>query len=316
MAMDNVDIRLLRAFLVLMAEKNVSTAAEHLGLSQPATSHALARLRELFDDPLLLRSRSGMVASNRAPEFEKGVRTLLSTYDGLLRLARPFDPAVSSQTFVVSTPEYPERLLLPEVARRARREAPNVRIELHAPPREKALELLESGRLDLRISWLPSPPQSLRSVQLFQDRIVVVADAGHPTVRGSLTLEQFMHLPHARPHGTGRSVSGRVVDEAVQRLGGELKLAFQVQNYLTLPLILPGTDLIAAMPLRLARSLRRHHELQILEPPLRLPRIRYAAYWHERSHKDPAHIWLRKLVVESARALEPYAPAGAEASKV
>lgn len=306
--MDNVDIRLLRSFLVLMTEKSVSNAAEHLGVSQPAASHALSRLRELFDDPLLLRSRSGMVASNRAAEFEAGVRALLATYDGLLRLARPFDPAESSQTFVISAPEFPERLLLPDVARRARLEAPSVRIEMHAPPREKALELLESGRLDLRISWLQSPPQSLRSVQLFQDRIVCVADPQHPAVQGSITLQQFMQLPHARPHGAGRSVTGRVVDEAVEKLGGRLDLAFQVQNYLTIPLVLPGTDLIAVMPLRLALSLRKHHPLQIIEAPLRLPRIRYAAYWHERSHKDPAHMWLRRLVVEAARALEPYSP--------
>ncbi|RYY72810.1 MAG: LysR family transcriptional regulator, partial [Comamonadaceae bacterium] len=122
--MDNVDIRLLRAFLVLMQEKNVSTAAEHMGISQPAASHALARLRTLFDDPLLLRSRAGMVASMRAAEFEEGVRELLATYDGLLGKARPFDPALSTQTFVVSAPEYAERLLLPGMARRARRAMP------------------------------------------------------------------------------------------------------------------------------------------------------------------------------------------------
>src|SRR6476620_6155186 len=134
--MDNVDIRLLRAFLVLMQERNVSTAAEHLGISQPAASHALARLRALFDDPLLLRSRAGMVASTRAAGFEQGVRELLATYDGLLGLARPFDPAVSSQTFVVSAPEYAERLLLPGLAQRARREAPHVRIEVQTPDRD------------------------------------------------------------------------------------------------------------------------------------------------------------------------------------
>src|SRR4051812_7230642 len=159
--MDNIDIRLLRAFVVLMAEKNVSTAAEHLGISQPAASHALARLRALFDDPLLIRSRHGMVPSTRAPEFEQGVRALLATYDGLLGIARPFDPAVSSQTFVISAPEYAERLLLPGLARRVRAEAPQVGLEVHTPDRDRALELLETGRVDLRIAWLPKAPQSL-----------------------------------------------------------------------------------------------------------------------------------------------------------
>jgi DNA-binding transcriptional LysR family regulator len=304
--MDNIDIRLLRAFLVLMAEKNVSTAAEHLGISQPAASHALARLRTLFDDPLLLRSRAGMVASTRAAEFEQGVRELLATYDGLLGLARPFDPAVSSQTFVISAPEYAERLLLPGLAQRARRAAPNVRIEVQTPDRDRAFELLESGRVDLRVAWLPQPPQSLRSTQLFQDRIVCIAATGHPSVRGSISLEQFLSLPHARPLGTGRTTTGRVVDEAVEQLGRQLNLAFLVQNFLTIPLMMEGTDLIATVPLRLATFLRKQHPLQILETPLRLPRVRYAAYWHERSQKDPGHRWLRALLQESARALPPY----------
>ncbi|MBA2963529.1 MULTISPECIES: LysR family transcriptional regulator [Ramlibacter] len=308
--MDNIDIRLLRAFLVLMAEKNVSTAAEHLGISQPAASHALARLRVLFDDPLLLRSRAGMVPSTRAPDFEQGVRELLATYDGLLGLARPFDPAESTQSFVVSAPEYAERLLLPGLARRARQEAPHVRIEVQTPDRDRALELLETGRLDLRVAWLPRPPQSLRSMQLFQDRIVCIAAADHPTVRGSISLEQFLSLPHARPLGTGRTTTGRMIDEAVEQLGRQLNLAFLVQNFLTIPLMMVGTDLIATVPLRLATVLKKQHPLQILEPPLRLPRIRYAAYWHERSQKDPGHRWLRGLLLESARSLEPYTAKG------
>jgi DNA-binding transcriptional LysR family regulator len=306
MSMDNVDIRLLRAFLVLMADKNVSVAAEHLGISQPAASHALARLRTLFDDPLLLRSRTGMVASSRAPEFEQGVRELLASWDGLVGMARPFDPAVSSQTFTISAPEYPERLLIPGLARQARAQAPHVRIEVQTPDRDRAVELLESGRLDLRIAWLPKPPQSLRSMPLFQDRIVCIAAADHPQVHGSITLEQFLTLPHARPLGTGRTTTGRTIDEAVERQGRRLNLVILVQNFLTIPLMMAGTDLIATVPRRLATVLARQHPLQILEAPLRLPRIRYAAYWHERRQKDPGHRWLRGLLQESARALEPF----------
>lgn len=311
--MDNVDIRLLRSFLVLMAHKSVSSAAEQMGVSQPAASHTLARLRDLFQDPLLLRSRSGMVASDRAAGFEEGVRRLLENYDELLVKARPFDPAESKQTFVISAPEYAEHLLMPGVARRARQEAPGVRIEVRAPDRDRALELLEKRQVDLRIAWLPNPPPSLRSTQLFQDRIVCIADRAHPHICGSLSLDQYLAASHARPLGTGRTTTGRVIDEAVERLGGQLDLAFLVQNFLTIPLVMAGTDVIATVPFRLAKAMKQHHALQILEPPLRLPRVRYAAYWHERSQKDPGHRWLRGLVVDAARALEPYA-AGASAS--
>ena len=304
--MDNIDIRLLRAFLVLMAEKNVSVAAERMGISQPAASHALARLRELFQDPLLLRSRAGMVPSDRAAAFEAGVRSLVEGYDEMLAKARPFDPATSEQTFVISAPEYAERLLMPGLARRLRREGPRIRLEIRAPDRDRGQELLESGRIDLRIAWLQKPPQSARSMQLFQDRIVCIADPDHPTVRGRITLEQYLTAPQARPLGNGRTSTGRVIDEAVERLGRQLDLVFQVQNFLTIPSMMAGNDLIATMPLRLARALQAQHPLQILEPPLRLPRVRYAAYWHERSQKDPGHRWLRGLLMETARELPAY----------
>lgn len=297
-------MRLLRIFLVLMAEKNVSNAAVRLDISQPAASHALARLRELFKDPLLLRSRGGMVASDRAAQFEAGVRSLVQAYDALLTDVQPFDPTRSDQTFVLSAPEYAERLLLPSLVRLLRAQAPKVRVEVRAPDRDRALDLLENGQVDLRIAWLPKPPPTLRSMQLFQDRIVCIADPDHPTIRGKLSLEDYLAATHARPLGTGRTTTGRTIDEAVERLGKKLNLAFLVQNFLTIPFMMRGTDIIATLPMRLARILQEQHDLQILEPPMRLPKVSYAAYWHERSQKDPAHRWLRGMLQQAARELD------------
>jgi DNA-binding transcriptional LysR family regulator len=104
--------------------------------------------------------------------------------------------------------------------------------------------------------------------------------------------------------GTGNTTTGQVIDEAVERLGSKLNLAFLVQNFLTIPFMMPGTDIIATVPLRLAKILQQQHPLQILEPPMRLPKVSYAAYWHERSQKDPAHRWLRSVVLEAARQLD------------
>ena len=303
--MDDIDTRLLRTFLVLMAEKSVSRSAERLGLSQPATSHALARLRAMFGDPLLLRGRAGMVPTERAAEIERSVRRMLGELDGLIAQDRPFDPAKASRTFVLSAPEYAEHLLMPLLSKRLRREAPGVRIEVRAPDRERAFELLESGQVDVRIAWLPKPPVSLRSVALFQDRIVCIAHRDHPAVRGAITLAQYLALPHARPLGTGRTTTGQVIDSAVERQGRgrKLDLVFLVQNFLTLPFLMDGTDVIATLPLLLAQRFGAQHPLQILEPPLRLPRVRYAAYWHERSHKDAGQRWLRAVLVDAARAV-------------
>jgi DNA-binding transcriptional LysR family regulator len=307
--MDNIDIKLLRTMLVLMGERSVSRTADRLDVSQPAVSQALARLRELFDDPLLLRSRAGMVPTDRATEIEGRVRRLLAEYDALTGRAQPFDPSVSQRRFVISAPEYAEHLLMPPIFRHLRAHAPNIRIEVCTPDPERAYDLLESGDVDLRIAWLPKTQQSLRSMQLFQDRIVCIADRDHPALDGTLSLAQFLNFPHARPWGMGRARLGRVIDEAVEHQGKKLAPPFQVQNFLTIPYTIIGSDILAVLPLVLARAFAEQRPIQILEVPLRLPRMKYGAYWHERSHKDIGHKWLRSVVLQAAQDLQAGTPA-------
>jgi DNA-binding transcriptional LysR family regulator len=303
---DNVEIRLLRVFAMLMAERSVSRAAERLRLSQPATSHALTRLRKLFNDPLLLRSREGMVPTDRALRIEGDIGELLAGYDRLVAAPEPFRPESSQRVFVLTATEYAEFVLLPPILARVRANAPHIRIEVRAPNQARALDWLESGEIDLRLAWVRDPTPSLRSQLLFHDRLVCVARAGHPEISGALTLAQYMELPHARPEIAGRTTSGRVIDEAVTALGGKLRLALSVQNYLMVPFTVAASDVIATLPKRLAMAFAAQLRLQILEPPLRLPRMRYAAYWHGRMHKDPAHQWLRRTVHDAARQLRPF----------
>jgi len=301
---DNIDIKLLRTLLVLLSERSVSRTADRLDISQPAASHALARLRTLFDDPLLLRSRMGMVPTDRAVEIEVRVRRLLAEYDALTGQAQPFDPSVSRRRFVVSAPEYAEHLLMPPILRYLRAHAPNIRIEVCTPDPERAYDLLESGEVDLRIAWLRKPQQSLRSMQLFQDRIVCIADRDHPDLGDTLSLAQFLRLPHARPWGMGRATLGRVIDEAVERLGKKLAPPFHMQNFLTIPYTIIGSDILAILPLVLAQSFAAQRPIRIMEVPLRLPRMKYGAYWHERSHKDVGHKWLRGVVLQASQSLQ------------
>lgn len=303
--MNELDPRLLRAFLVLMAERSVSRAAARLDMSQPAISHVLNKLRALLDDPLLLRSRGGMTPTNRALELEPRVRELLAAYEALARPATVFDPATSTRRFVVTAPEYAEHLLMPSVLRLLRAQAPRVQVDVRTPDPERVYELLESGEVDLRLAWLLKPMQSLRSLQLFQDRMVYVADRGHPQIGERLTVSQFLQLPHVRTFGASVSATNRVIDEALDRLGRSLELVFHLQNFLTVPATVAGTDAIAPLPQRLAERFAQQYPLRLLEPPVRLPRIRYAAYWHERSQNDPGHRWLRQLVQQAAQALQP-----------
>lgn len=302
--MNNVDINLLRAFIVLMSERNVSRSAERLSLSQPATSYALARLRTLFDDPLLLRSRAGMIPTTRATELETEVRALLASYANLVKPRANFDPASSCRTFVLTAPEHAEHLLIPLLLRRIRVEASGVRVDVRPPDPERAYELLENGQVDLRIAWLLKPMLSLRSFQLFQDRMVYVADKGHSSIHGSLSLTQFLRFPHIRTFGASRNTTNRVIDDALELLGKKLAMTFQLQNFMTVPAALAGTDIIAPMARGLALRFAQQYPLQVLEPPIKLPRIRYAGYWHERNQNDAGHRWLRNAVLQAAKGLQ------------
>lgn len=302
--MNDIDTRLLRIFLVLMSERSVSMTADRMGLSQPAVSHALTRLRQVFGDPLLLRSRAGMTPTNRALSLEEPVREVLGGYERLVGPGSSFDPATSTRRFRMTAPEYAEHLLMPPLMRKLRSEAPGIRVDVQGPDYERAYELLERGEVDLRIAWLLKPMQSLRSLQLFQDRIVYIADRDHPKIDGTLSLAQFMSLPHVRTYGSSVSTTNRVIDEAVERTGKRMAGIFLLQNFLTVPAMLAGTDVIAALPRGLAMRFAQQYPLQILECPVRLPRVRYAAYWHERSQNDAGHRWLRQAVLEAAKTLE------------
>ena len=300
--MHTVDIRMLRVLVTLMAEANVSRAADRLGVSQPSLSQTLARLRTAFDDPLLIRSGRGMVPTDRAREIERSARALLADYDRLLAPPHAFDATTSARRFVLTAPEYAEHLLMPPLLARLRADAPGVRIEVRAPQQERAVELLESGEVDVLIAWLLSPPGTLRSMALFQDRIVCLASRAHSRIRGSLPLAEFLRSAHVRPHSTARPTSARVLDDALERVGAKVD-TFLVQNFLTIPAILAGTDMLATLPARLAETFTAQHNLQVLELPVRVPRIRYAAYWHERSHRDAGHRWLRDELRAVARTL-------------
>lgn len=300
---ERVDIQLLRMLPVLFDEKSVTRAADRLGVSQPTASRALAQLRALFGDPLLLRTRNGMIPTNRGLEIEKFVQKLLADLNSLTAQTSPFDPAVSRRTFVVTAPEYAEHVLMPLVYRRLRESAPYVRIEVRAVNSTNAYELMERGEIDLRIAWLLEPPLSMRSMPLFQDHIVCIADRNHPTIGDSLSLEQYFSLPHVRAYGSGRTTTGQLIDTVAARYGKKLVVPFVVRHFLTIPYAIIGTDTIATLPRALAVQFEANHPIRVLDVPLKLPRVKYSAYWHERHHLDPGHKWLRSVVRNAASEL-------------
>jgi len=299
--MNNIDIKLLNLFIVLLNERSVSNTAERLAMTQPAVSLALARLRELFHDPLLLRSGRRMTPTNRALQIETSVQNILLEYNALTDPPVAFDPSKSTRIFVITAPEHVELRLISNLLTQIRKLAPRVQLEVKAPNPERSFELLENGEVDLRLAWLINPNVALRSLQCFQDKMVCIAKIDHTRIKEHLTLQDFLAIPHARTLGARGNTTNRVIDETLHRLGKKIPMSFQMQNFATVASAVSATDMIAIIPNSLAVKFSRQFALQIVDPPIRLPRIKYAAYWHERSQNDTGHQWLRHLIVKVAK---------------
>jgi len=295
------DLQLLAALDVLVAEGHVSRAAERLGLSQPAMSGLLARLRKTFDDPLLLRTARGMVPTPRALEIADQARALLEKAHALMQTARPFEPVKAERTFRIIATDYVLMVALPPIQALLEAQAPGIGIDARPPNPKRVLELLASGQIDLGIGYLLEPPRGLRTRLLFREPSVCIARRGHPTVRGKLSLAQYQTADHLRisPAGAGhyaRMVETALIDLRIRR-SGELT----VPNFLVAPAIVARSNLLATVPQRIAKSFAGSLPLQVLEPPVSLPVLQVSLYWHERAHKDPLHRWMRNLVIEATR---------------
>lgn len=301
--MDNggLDFKLLRCFQVLMAERNVSRAASLLSLSQPAMSHALSRLRGLFDDALLVRSKGDMVPTARALELEAEVGSILESADRLVKKAASGDPGAAGVRFSIMAPEPVEYLLAAPLMRRLA-SSPSVAVDFTPADRYHAEGMLERGEIDFRLGWWPKPAPMLRYKLLFRDRLACLARKGHPAMRGRVTLEQFLSASHVRIR-SAVGPSMQAVDDAAAAQHTRIRIGLRVHGIFSLCCAVSDSDLVAVVPESLARRVAADHQLQVLPLPIAVPDLRNALYWHERTHKNARHRWFRQLLTEIAATL-------------
>jgi len=298
----DVDLNLLVALRALLHERHVTRAAARVGLSQPAMSHALARLRELTGDPILVRTPRGMQPTPRAEAMAGPLEQALSEIHRLLAAPGAFDPGTSTRRFHIGASDYVELAILPGVLTRVWAEAPGVDVRVVNLPMTPTEDLAE-GRLDLGIGLLPQfgspPPSGIRAQKVIEDRFVCVVREGHPTVKKRLELDSFCELPHAlvAPRGQG----GGIVDTALAKLGRQRRVALQVAHFLVAPHIVRETDLVLTLATRMADVLAPMLGLRRLPPPVELGGFSMWMAWHERQQADPAHAWLRAVVAQTTR---------------
>lgn len=293
-----VDLNLLVALDALLAERSVSRAAVRLHLSQPAASALLARLRELFGDPLLLRSARGMLPTPRALELLAPVKQVLDEIDAIIQPRAAFDPARAVQTFTLSASDYVEYALLPTLVDYLERKAPGVRLEVRPLDLQSVAAQLESGDVDLCVTGLQNAPLGLHQRPLYAERMVSVVRRKHPGVGARLTLETFCSLEHILVSVRGSGLSARI-DEALSKLGRKRRSRLAVPHFLLVPEIVARSDMISALPERLARGYA--NKLRILEPPLDIEGFTVGQIWHERNQREPAQLWLREVLLGLAQ---------------
>lgn len=298
----DVDLNLLVALDALLQAGSVSGAAARVGLSTPAMSHALARLRTRLEDPILVRAGQVMVPTPRAEALRDPVRELLAAAQAVLAPATGFDPAHADRELRVRASDYVLSVLGPELDQRLSAQAPGLRLRL-SPNAPEDPEHVRESVVELAIGVYRDLPPECRIQKLFDERLVCVVRRDHPTIRGRLTLEQYVATPHVQVAPRGRP--GGTVDTVLAREGLHRRVARAVPFFLSGLQLCAGADYVLTVPERLARAWADALGLRVLEPPLPLPPYAVVQLWHPRHDADEGHRWLRQQVLDAARATKP-----------
>jgi DNA-binding transcriptional LysR family regulator len=304
--MESRDLGLLLALDALLQEENVTAAGRRLGLSTPATSHALARIRERLGDPILVRAGRRMVLTPRAEQLRPRVRSLVEEATGVLSAAAPFSPRELRRTFTLFTTDHVLLVLGSVVDRILREEAPEVTLRF-LPSVVDDWVPLRDGVADLSVCILGHFPQEFRTRKLFTDRFVCAVREGHPRVGRRLTLDEYLALEHVVVAPLGKPSQ---VDRVLAERGKERRIRQVVPYFLAGLHVASTTDCVVTVSDRAATALAATMRLRILVPPLPLAPYALHLLWHPRLEDEPANRWLREVFVRASGEAVPDAPAG------
>ncbi len=291
--LDRLDLNLLLALDTLLEERSVTRAARRVGLTQPAMSRALSRLRASLADDLLVRSGRALAPTPRALALGPRLHRALERLEAAVVAEPRFDPAAARRTFHLATADYGMAVVVPLLLERLAVEAPQVDIVVH-PQAEGDDEALADGRLDaLVVPRRRSPPGFVWTELLTDDRVCLVR-RDHPTVGKTLSLSQYCALGHV--FVTPALQSSGIVDRALARRGLRRRVAVRVPSFLVAPLVVARSDLVATVAGRVARLFGDRFPVRALPAPVELPPVTVSLAWHERMRRDAGHVWFRRLV--------------------
>ena len=290
----SLDLNLLVAFDAMLQHQNVTKAAETIQLSQPAMSAAISRLRNLFDDPLFVRTGAGMAPTPKAQALSPSVKLVIQTIRSEILQPRSFEPQQSDRTFTLLTPDIAEVNFLPRLLSELDRQAPHINLKTLAMPREAAAHALESGHAEMAIGYFPD----LHKAGFFQQKLITNAHVclirkNHSFVGEKMTQAQFMQASHAVVKPDGRE---HLFEQFLQSKGLQRRVVVELSHFMSLLPIIETSDLIATVPKDLAEFFIQHGHVRHVPTPMKSPVIDVHLFWHQRFQKDPAHVWLRQIV--------------------
>lgn len=296
----SVDLNLLVVLDALLAARNVTRAAEALGLSQPATSRALGRLRALLGDKLLVEGAGGYSLTPRAIALEPVLKSVLAEISGMLD-ARPFDPATAQGRIRLMTPDLHTAGLLSPLLAQIAEAAPGLDMEI-PPLQEDPLSALENDRIDAVIGVIDTEKSGIQRRALFDDRYMCLLRADHVMARRGLSMDHFLTLDHVAV--AIADVGPTPVDDALAGRGLARRVRVRVPSFLAAMDMVSRSDLVMTLPETLARTADAKR-FAVLPPPLDLPGFTMSLLWHKRYQDAPSHIWLREAIVKAAASLMP-----------
>lgn len=291
----------LRCLDALLRECHVSRAAARMGVSQPAMSMTLARLRETFADTLLVRRGNRLQPTAVASALHGRVQATIRDMEALLEPPHAFDPETAQRRFTLILTDYIDTILVPPLAARLAARGAGIALKIVGPNPLRIGELFDEGAVDLTVSYFPHAPQHLIGRTVFADRLVCLARRGHPALLRAqdvpLSLDEFCALDHVAIEPGEATMYRAVLDDALVAQGRTRRVAVAKPDFTGVPFLLEAGDLVAVMPARLAAQFARRFDLVAFDPPLDLPPLDIRMMWHPAAQHSPAQRWLREQVL-------------------
>lgn len=291
----NLDLNLLVVFDAIARDRNITAAGRRVGLSQPAMSSALSRLRRTFDDPLFVRTGGSMQPTPYAQLLIPPIQRACELIASSLEVQSKFEPAQANCTFNFYMTDIGEALFLPRLLGALVERAPNARVKVLRIPEHGEQAAMAAGEVDLAVGFFPDLRAGFFQQRLYVDEFVGLLRADHPRAKGALSIKALTEMRHAviTTAGTGHAAA---VEREVQK--HRLQVALTIPHFMAVPDIIGKTDYMVIVPRRLAQILSHHEGIKTVELPIRMPSFEIKQHWHERYHQDPSNRWLRALIAE------------------